>query len=192
VCLNTSTKMSSSTYALLFRNREGPSPWLTPRNIANMSRLCMAVSVECRSASVYGLWKLDGCCVPSQIPISLSIPPPPPHSFMLFITYIVSRIDRYSSAYYFRNQLCNTSTPRNNWFFFSSTQPVCSAYSPATRQHASESLLSVQGCGKYMRGGTHPLYIYFGRCVYTHSYSPPFPLLPSPLPHVTHMQKDSI
>ena len=184
--------MSSSTYALLFRNREGTSPWLTPRNIANMSRLCMAVSVECRSASVYGLWKLDGCCVPSQIPISLSIPPPPA-SFIHVIYYIYCFKDRsLLICILFRNQLCNTSTPRNSWFLFSSTQPVCSAYSPATRQHASESLLSVQGCGKYMRGGTHPLYIYFGRCVYTHSYSPPFPLLPSPPSHVTHMQKDSI
>jgi hypothetical protein len=118
VCLNTSTKMSSSTYALLFRNREGPSPWLTPRNIANMSRLCMAVSVECRSASVYGLWKLDGCCVPSQIPISLSIPPPPLHSFTLFITYIVSRIDRYSSAYYFVISCATRPRPETIGSFF--------------------------------------------------------------------------
>jgi hypothetical protein len=110
--------MSSSTYALLFRNREGTSPWLTPRNIANMSRLCMAVSVECRSASVYGLWKLDGCCVPSQIPISLSIPPPPA-SFIHVIFYIYCFKDRLLLiCILFRNQLCNTSTPRNNWFFF--------------------------------------------------------------------------
>jgi hypothetical protein len=110
--------MSSSTYALLFRNREGTSPWLTPRNIANMSRLCMAVSVECRSASVYGLWKLDGCCVPSQIPISLSIPPPPA-SFIHVIYYIYCFKDRLLLiCILFRNQLCNPSTPRNNWFFF--------------------------------------------------------------------------
>jgi hypothetical protein len=83
----------------------------------------------------------------------------------------------------FRTQLCNITLPCNIWFLFSSTQPVCSAYFPATRQHASESHLSGQGCGKYMGGGTHPLHIFSCRYVYTHSYPPPLPLSPPPPCH---------